>query len=151
MNNSVVRAATRQDLPSIVKLLEKGKLNATGIEQHLENFLVVEQLDPSQIVGTAGLEMCDERRGLLRSLAVDSAYLQADAMMELARILLAFAIQKGVRELYLVTRSPSFFDFFGFEAIEQADAPELIQQSAHFQQAKTDLSTVMVYKTRKNS
>ncbi|RKD23049.1 hypothetical protein BEP19_12550 [Ammoniphilus oxalaticus] len=148
-NNSVVRMATKQDVSAIVKLLEQGKLNATGIEQHIENFLVVEQTEPRRIIGTAGLEISDEKRGLLRSLALDSTYLEANALMELVRILLAFAVQKGVQEIYLLTPSTSFFEFFGFEAIEHTDTPASIQQSAHFRQAKTDLSTVMVYQTRK--
>lgn len=149
MNHSVVRVARPEDASSIAKLLEKGNLNATGIEEHIDHFLVVEQAGANRIVGAAGLELRDEKRGLLRSLAIDSTYLEARvAGLELTRILLAFAAKKGLREIYLVTKTPAFFDLFGFETMEAEDAPESIQQSAHFQQIKNEFSTVMVYKIR---
>lgn len=145
--NHVVRMAGYPDVESIVKLLKKGKLNVTGIEQHIENFLVVEQTEPQQIVGTAGLEVVGKDCGLLRSLAIDSTSLDAKVGMELVRILLAHAIlQKGIHEIYLLTRSPIFFEFFGFKEVKGEDVPNIIKQSPHFKQTESVLSTVMVYK-----
>ncbi len=147
--NMVVRMATDQDQDRIVKLLKKGKLNSAGIEEHIVHFLVVEHQDHQEIVGTAGLEMVEERVGLLRSLALDSAWLDVQAGMELVRILLSFAVQKGLQEIYLLTRSASFFHFFGFQAVNEDAIPAVIKASSHFQQHQPGLSTVMVYKKRK--
>ena len=145
----MIRMAGHQDLDSIVKLLKKGKLNIEGIENHIENFIVVEQEESQHIVGTAGLEVIDEKYGLLRSLVIDPACLDATAGMELVRILLAFSIQKGIQEVYFITRSTQFFEFFGCQAIDGADVPNCVQQSQHYQQSISNLSTVMVYKKGK--
>lgn len=142
----VVRMATDKDQDGIVKLLKKGKLNTEGIEKHIAHFLVVEHQDHQEIVGTAGLEIVEERVGLLRSLALDPTWLDAQAAMELVRILLSFAVQKGLQEIYLLTRSAAFFQFFGFQAVPEEAIPAGIQASPHFQQHQPGLSTVMVYK-----
>lgn len=142
----IIRMAGHQDLDSIVKLLKKGKLNVEGLEKHIENFLVVEQQDSQRIVGTAGLEVIEDKYGLLRSLVIDPVCLDATAGMELVRILLAFSIQKGIQEIYFITRSTGFFEFFGCTEVDGADVPYSVQRSQHYQQSKSDLSTVMVYK-----
>lgn len=142
----VVRMATDQDQDGIVKLLKKGKLNYEGIEDHITHFLVVEHQDHQEIVGTAGLEIVKDQVGLLRSLALDSAWLDAQAGMELVRILLSFAVQKGLQEIYLLTRSAAFFHYFGFQAVKEEAIPAVIKASSHFQQHQPGLSTVMVYK-----
>jgi len=142
----IIRMACQQDLDSIVKLLNKGKLNVEGLENHIENFLVVEQQDSGRIVGTAGLEIIEEKYGLLRSLVIDPACLDATAGLELVRILLAFSIQKGIQEVYFITRSSGIFEFYGCKEIDGVDVPRSVQRSQHYQQSKSDLSTVMVYK-----
>lgn len=147
---SRVRLASEHDVESIVKLLKKGKLNVEGIENHIENFLVVEQMSSHQIVGTAGLEVIGEDYGLLRSLVIDPVCLDPKIGMELVRILLSFAIGKGLQEIYFITRSKDFFEYFGCTEVSGPDVPWSIQQSRHFQQSKSDLSTVMVYKKVNN-
>lgn len=142
----IIRMAGHQDLDSIVKLLKKGKLNVEGLEKHIENFIVVEQQESQRIVGTAGLEVIEDKYGLLRSLVIDPACLDATAGMELLRILLAFSIQKGIQEIYFITLSTGFFEFFGCKKIDGVDVPYSVQRSQHYQQTKSDLSTVMVYK-----
>lgn len=144
--NLAVRVAKKNDLEAIVNLLKKGKLNVEGIEAHLEHFIVVENPDGEQIVGTAGLEVFGDQYGLLRSLAVEPAFFNEKIGVELLGILLSSAGQKGLQEVYLLTRSAPFFQFCGFQEVGWEDIPKEVKSSTHFQQYSPGLSTAMVYK-----
>lgn len=147
--SKIVRTAVNRDVDDIVKLLKKGKLNSEGIEEHFEHFIVVEDVEEQQIVGTAGMEVIDTQYGLFRSLALDSNRLDAKVGMELVRILLTSAQQKGLQEIYLLTRSAPFFHLFGFKEAIYEEIPCSVKDSPHFRQADLELSTVMVYKNQK--
>jgi amino-acid N-acetyltransferase len=141
----VVRMAEPGDLQSIVKLLNQGKLNSEGIENLVDNFMIVENVDTGEMVGTAGLEMLGGRYGLLRSLTVKEESYSTNIVLGLIKILLQVAAGKGVERIFLFTKSTPFFELLGFEPIEREQVPGEIQQSTHFKQNKPELSTVMVY------
>ncbi|RXT08689.1 GNAT family N-acetyltransferase [Ammoniphilus sp. CFH 90114] len=142
----VMRVARKNDVEQMVELLKKGKLNVEGIEDHLDHFLVVEDSNSQRVVGTAGLEVLGDQYGLLRSLAVEPAFFNESVGWELLRVLLSLAGKKGLLEVYLLTRSSSFFQLCGFTEIDWEDIPGEVKSSTHFQQYTPSLSTAMVYK-----
>jgi amino-acid N-acetyltransferase len=142
----VIRLAAKKDIAEIVKLLKKGKLNAEGVEQHVDHFIVVEKEETSELIGTAGLEVFPDGCGLLRSLVVAETA-PSRLGMDLIRILLQLADKQELREIYLLTRtSQSVFELVGFEQASWSSLPEQVRGSAHVQRVDPNISTVMVYK-----
>ncbi|MBO8172027.1 MAG: GNAT family N-acetyltransferase [Bacillaceae bacterium] len=141
----VVRLATQDDLETIRGLLRKGRLNTEGIDEHLDHFLVVEDVNHQKIVGTAGMEIWG-KHGLLRSLAMASESWNARVGLELVRIMLNFARKKQVQDLYLITASSyEFFQNLGFQPIGLEQVPDSLKTSSHFKQYQPEWMRIMVY------
>jgi N-acetylglutamate synthase-like GNAT family acetyltransferase len=144
----VIRLATENDLLPIVQLIQKGKLNTAGIEQAIQHFLVVENEESGELIGTAGLEVVAGGVGLLRSLLL-TPQAPAKLGMDLIHILLYMAAEKGIAHIYLVTRTaPAFFQGYGFSSVRWRDVPQSVRESAHFKQQESTGAAVMVYKTK---
>lgn len=144
----VIRIATEKDLLPIQHLLAKASLSKRGIEQNIENFLVVE--DPEKkIIGTVGIEPI-EKDGLLRSLVLASETWNAKIGLNFIELAVAYGKQKGYEKLYLLTNSSlPFFEYIGFEIIEEIDIPTHIRQSEHFTQYVEGVTKVMALSTAK--
>ncbi|HJV45249.1 MAG TPA: GNAT family N-acetyltransferase [Bacillota bacterium] len=143
--NTMIRMASIDDLDSIVKLLKQGKLDIEGIESNIQNFVVIENVENGEILGTAGFEQIDESCGLLRSLALKEEAWSENLVLGLIRILLQLAVKKRIESIYLLTRSTTFFEMLGFEEVDYEDAARLIQQSTHFAQYQPEVSSIMAY------
>lgn len=138
----VIRIAENKDLLPIQRLVAKAGLVEKGIEKQINNFLVVENAK-KEIVGTVGIEKLGED-GLLRSLVIKSENWNGKIGLEFVEIALAFAKQKGVKSLYLLTNSSlPFFEYLGFSILESEDIPEHVKNSSHFSQYVEGVTKVM--------
>lgn len=136
--------AEPDELPLICRLLAACELPYEDLKaEHLVNFLVLRLgslvSDPEtgkskeQLLGVIGLEPFG-RDGLLRSLAVASAYRGQCLGELLVSQLEASARQGGIERLFiLTTTAPEFFRQLGYEVTQRDAAPEPIRQSTEFQ------------------
>ncbi|MCT8140088.1 hypothetical protein H1D32_21770 [Anaerobacillus sp. CMMVII] len=142
----VIRIATEKDLLPIQHLLAKASLSERGIEQNIDNFLVVE--DPEKkIIGTVGIEPVG-RDGLLRSLVLASETWNAKVGLNFIELAVAYGKQKGYEKLFLLTNtSLPFFEYIGFKIVEENEIPEHLKASEHFSQYVEGVTKVMALST----
>ena len=144
----VIRIATDKDLLQIQHILVKAGLSKEGIEQNIDNFLVACTAD-KKIVGTVGIEPLG-RDGLLRSLVLTSETWNAKIGLDFIELAVAYGKQKGYETLYLLTNSSfPFFEYIGFQVVEETKIPEHIRDSEHFQQYVEGVTKVMALSTDK--
>jgi amino-acid N-acetyltransferase len=136
-----MRAATPEDLNSVLGLLELSELPTDGVRDHLEHFVL--EFDGDQLIGCAGLEI-HAQAGLLRSVAVavDHRFTGlgarlTDAILEIARVHRLSSLS------LLTTTADSYFPRFGFERIPRNQLPESLHASAEFQSACPDDAVAM--------
>jgi amino-acid N-acetyltransferase len=142
----VIRIATEKDLLPIQHLLAKASLSERGIEENIDNFLVVEDPD-KKIIGTVGIEPI-ENDGLLRSLVMSSESWNAKIGLDFIELAVAYGKQKGYERLYLLTNSSlPFFEYIGFKILEENEVPEHLKLSEHFAQYVDGVTKVMALST----
>ncbi|MFN7252081.1 MAG: GNAT family N-acetyltransferase [Anaerobacillus sp.] len=142
----VIRIATEKDLLPIQHLLAKANLSERGIEDNIDNFLVVEDPD-KKIIGTVGIEPI-ENDGLLRSLVMSSESWNAKIGLDFIELAVAYGKQKGYETLYLLTNSSMpFFEYIGFKILEENEIPEHLKLSEHFAQYVEGVTKVMALST----
>ena len=143
----VIRIATEKDLLPIQHLLAKASLSERGIEQNIDNFLVVE--DPEKkIIGTVGFEPI-ENDGLLRSLVMSSESWNAKIGLDFIELAVSYGKQKGYETLYLLTNSSlPFFEYIGFRILEENEIPKHLKASEHFAQYVEGVTKVLSLSTK---
>lgn len=143
----VIRIATEKDLLPIQHLLAKASLSERGIEQNIDNFLVVE--DPEKkIIGTVGFEPI-ENDGLLRSLVMSSESWNAKIGLDFIELAVSYGKQKGYETLYLLTNSSlPFFEYIGFRILEENEIPKHLRASEHFAQYVDGVTKVLALSTK---
>lgn len=143
----VIRIATEKDLLPIQHLLAKASLSERGIEQNIDNFLVVE--DPEKkIIGTVGFEPI-ENDGLLRSLVMSSESWNAKIGLDFIELAVSYGKQKGYETLYLLTNSSlPFFEYIGFRILEENEIPMHLRASEHFAQYVDGVTKVLALSTK---
>ncbi len=125
-----VRPAKTTDLPAIEAILKASDLPFEDCYTHIDSFLVAVAGD--KIVGTGGLERCDDV-ALLRSIAVveecrghglgDTLYSQIKSRAQL----------HGVKELYLLTETAEqYFEARGFSVVKRSAVPIAIGETQQF-------------------
>ena len=116
LENLVISNATPEDYDSISDLLKTVNLPVQGVQEHLDNFVVL--TDGESIIGTGGLEIYSDK-ALLRSLAIHSDYQNRGL--------------QNIRELYLLTETAErFFTAIGFETISRELVDEQVKTSEEF-------------------
>ena len=111
-----IRNATSADLQRVKEFLEEKELSTIGLENALENFLLIEM--EGRLVGTIGIEV-QGRCGLLRSF-VTRLPIQSVDVFALLGYVQELAFKKGIRTLYLATNHKGMlpiFQQFGFNEI----------------------------------
>lgn len=146
MMGIVIRIATEKDLLQIQHLLVKAGISKEGIEQNIDNFLVACGPD-KKIIGTVGIEPI-EKDGLLRSLVLTSETWNAKIGLDFIELAVAYGKQKGFEKLFLLTNSSlPFFEYIGFQILEETEIPEHIKASEHFLQYIEGVTKVMSLST----
>jgi len=134
----IIRLATAKDIKAMKRLLQRANLNQEGIETDLHQFLVTENVtdDRNSIVAMAGIEQKGEY-GFLRSFVMESEIWNTLVGLELIKIALRYAKQRGCKEVYLLTtvQASYFFHHIGFQSIGIEEVPLVIQESLHFKKS----------------
>lgn len=129
----VVRRATPADEDAVLGLVRRAGLSVPGVVEHLTDFLVAER--GGTVVAAMGLE----HRGadaLLRSAVVHETERGQGIGDTLYHALLADAISRDVRTLYLLTTSAEgYWARRGFTAVPRAAVPERVRESEEFRGA----------------
>jgi amino-acid N-acetyltransferase len=137
-----MRAATANDLPAILGLLEANKLPTTGVHDHLKHFQLVFASDG--LIGCAGLEVHGEA-GLLRSVAIASSHRSQGHGSKLVQTILEHARKRKLSSLSLLTETAqNYFQRFGFQITPRASLPSNLQASAELCGACPDSATTMM-------
>ena len=125
-----IAAIDAEELPDLVRLLERSRLPTDGIAEHLASTLVAR--DGGRIVGSAAVESYG-RVGLLRSVAVDEALRGRGLGVRLTEAALALARARHLDWVYLLTETAGdFFPRFGFRPISRADVDPAALRSVEF-------------------
>jgi amino-acid N-acetyltransferase len=121
-------SASKEDLQSIVRLLETCELPSNDVDAHLHHFIVAKEED--SVVGCIGME---KEGPLLRSLAVDPSHRNRGVAQHLSEQLLHHAKEHGEQEIFLLTTTAAkFFEKIGFERRDREQAPEAIRKNKQF-------------------
>jgi len=137
------RKATTADLKVIRELLSASKLPSDDCDEHIENFIVVE--DKGKIIGTGGLELCGAN-GLVRSIAVTPEYRGNGIAREIYRQIEDKAYDSGIRALYLLTESATgYFKKLGFVVKDRSGIPDAIKQTRQFRELCPSSATIMCH------
>lgn len=138
------REASKRDLTAIQSVLKQSKLPHEDCEDHLDNFIVIEENDI--IIGVVGMERYGDF-ALLRSVAVLPAFQGRGLGHELYNRLKAKASNAGVNQLFIITETASdYFKNRGFKPIERVDVPEFIKKTKQFCGLCPSSALVMTYR-----
>jgi len=128
----VIRRAKLEDAATVRGLMTRACVRQDGVEENIASFLLVE--DEGEAVGTVGLEILEERYGVMRSLILQPGAWNAEVAMELLRLFCTFAETQGIQRLYLLTTSTAsdLFIHMGFSTTTFEELPPAVAQSQHF-------------------
>lgn len=149
-----IRKANEGDVATIEALLDGAGVHSGGIVDNIARFLVVEEerdVD-KRVVGTVGLEVYEERYGVMRSLVMQGDAWNARVGVEMLRLFVAFAETQGIEELYLLTKStaPDLFIHMGFSTARPEEIPASVAACQHFW-AYRDEQVIPMRKTFKST
>ncbi len=126
------RKATTADLAAIKALLSSSKLPSSDCDEHIENFIIVE--DKDKIIGTGGLEICGAN-GLVRSIVIAPKYRGNGIARKIYQRIEDKAYHSGMTTLYLLTESATeYFKKLGFVVKKRSETPESIMQTKQFKE-----------------
>ena len=129
-SGATIRAAGAADLPDIHGLLDEARLPTSGVAEHLEDFLVVEEA--GQVAGAVGMERAGEV-ALFRSLVVRPDARRRGIAERLLRALEATARAKGVARAYLLTETiEARCRAWGFTWVPRETVPLVLRASPEF-------------------
>jgi len=136
-----LRRAGQADGEAVAALLRDLKLPTDGVADWLEQFWVGEHA--GTVVGVAGMERYGDA-GLLRSVAVDSAWQGSGIGRALVNLVLEDGRAAGVRDVYLLTTTAEhYFPRLGFACVDREGVPSAMRASAEFTGACPSSAVVM--------
>ncbi|MFC0186972.1 GNAT family N-acetyltransferase [Fictibacillus aquaticus] len=139
----ILRQAMAFESGDILSLVGKAGLTAEGIQESIGNYLVVENSD-GETIGTVGLERMGED-GLLRSFVLKQDYSTESLLLKLMDKILVYSKKKGVKTIYLLTKSVSFFEQLSFIPVKNEEIPEHIKNSAHYKNNAEEKVVLLSY------
>jgi len=135
------RDATQNDLEAIRGLLDICNLPSVDCEEHLNNFILVQE--NNNVIGVGSLEVYNNV-GLLRSIAVLPNSRNNGVGTIIYELVEKRALDLGVKFLYLLTESADeYFSSFGFSLKERNDVPLLIMKTKQFKDLCPSTAKVM--------
>lgn len=125
-----IENAIDDDLPVVLRLLERSNLPTEGIESHFSSFLVARMRN--EVIGCGGMEKYTDGM-LIRSIAIIPERQNSGIGSELVRALIREGQKAGSTNFYLLTTSArGYFERFGFAHVEREDVPASIRSSLEF-------------------
>jgi amino-acid N-acetyltransferase len=129
----LLRPAIENDRSHIEALLRADSLPTEGVAEHFESFVVAEE--GGAVIGAAGLEIRG-RDALLRSVVVAKQARGKGLGSRLTRRVLAGAVAREIRAVYLLTTTAEgFFPLFGFARVLWEQVPAGVRESHEFRGA----------------
>ncbi|HWO78125.1 MAG TPA: hypothetical protein VNM69_19840 [Bacillus sp. (in: firmicutes)] len=128
------RLATKDEVGFLKIFLQNAGLSTEGVDQLFEYFILLEN-DQKEWVGCLGIEPLGTV-GLMRSFVV-MPNVEEEGIFLLFEKMLQLAQEKNVRQILLATNRMSsipFLSALGFTAVDKADLPSELSQSAHGKQ-----------------
>jgi amino-acid N-acetyltransferase len=136
-----IERARSEDVPHVLRLLERNHLPLDGLLDHLATTLIARQ--NGQVIGSAALEIYPDGV-LLRSVAVAPEAQGQGLGRQLTDAAIRMAEGVSAPAIYLLTTTAErFFPRFGFEPIARADVPTAVQTSIEFTSACPTSAAVM--------
>ena len=146
---TTLRAATRDDLPAVQRLLADAGLPTDDVAdlfaERAADFVVAEDPEqPGELVAVAGLEVCCDD-ALLRSVAVRPAWRRHGVGHRLVERLVHDAEARGFRAMYLLTMTAEhYFPRFGFERVAREAVPAAVAATPEFHSLCPSTAVAMV-------
>ncbi len=133
----MVRKATLKDAGKIQQLInyyaEKGEMLPRALSEIYENirdFFVYEtpnsKLQTLKVIGVAALHIGLDGMAEIRSVAIDPKCIRRGIGSMLAKECLREAKELGVKQVFLLTYRPKFFEKIGFRVIEKEKLPQKV-------------------------
>ena len=136
------RDAKYADLKAIRELLQAGDLPSVDCEEHLDNFILVE--NEGEIVGLGGLEIYDDI-GLLRSIVVVPDNRGNGIGKKICDLIEKRATSLGVKVLFLLTESAEgYFSNLGFSVRSRNEVAASIKGTKQFKELCPSSAKMMV-------
>jgi amino-acid N-acetyltransferase len=136
-----IQPVVPQDRDAVVSLLKAVNLPVEDLPPTLDLFLVAKK--EGQVVGSVGLQLHGDY-ALLRSLAVHPQQQGTGMGKALYQAAVNLAVQKDIRELYLITATAApFFKKQGFQQADRISVPVAIQRTTQFSGICPSSATVM--------
>jgi len=133
--------AEAEHLPAILDLLRRSDLPTSGVQEHVDSFVVAES--KGNVIGVGGLEPY-ARTGLLRSIAVAPEKRRKGIASAICSHLEDEAARRGIEELYLLTETAeTFFAARGYSAIPRAEAPPDVASCEEFRSLCPESAVLM--------
>ena len=128
--HAMIRKATISDIKSIHKLLQeygtKGELLPRPLSRlydHVRDFNVYVDPKTQNLMGCCALQFCWEDLAEIRSVAVYPDYVKQKIGTRLVEAAIREARQYEIKQLFVLTYRPGFFEKFGFTVIDRAELP----------------------------
>jgi len=135
------REATYTDLRAIKELLSSSNLPSEDCEEHIENFIVIEE--KGKIIGVGGLEIRGVF-GLVRSIVVVPEKRRKGIAKKIYKLIEEKAYSLGINTLYLLTESATeYFFLLGFIIKDRAETPISIMETKQFKELCPSSAKVM--------
>lgn len=140
-----VEGARASNLEEIFSLLKLVNLPIEGVEETIDNFLLlIRQTDSEEeLVGCIGLEIYKES-ALLRSAAIHPDHQGKSYGKQLVLAIIAYAKLIGAKQLFLLTETAELFlEKMGFSKIERLQVPAIVKTSIEFESLCDESAIVM--------
>ena len=126
----MIRKAAISDIKSIHRLLQeygkRGELLPRPLSRlydHVRDFNVYVDPKTETVLGCCALQFCWEDLAEVRSVAVHPDHVKQKIGTQLVEAAIYEARQFKIKQLFVLTYRPGFFEKFGFSVIDRADLP----------------------------
>ncbi|HHW37743.1 MAG TPA: GNAT family N-acetyltransferase [Bacillales bacterium] len=148
----MIRKAKHDDINRIEQLVRQAGLQTDGIEQNVDNFLVMEKEihslstngDDQPLAAVVGFEF-QQLNGLLRSFVINEKSDQLN-ILEIMRAVIDYSKKSSLRKLFLCTRhqqSVKLFHMLGFQMADETPVEMLAFE--HYQNISNEQPVIMYY------
>lgn len=146
----IIRKAKREDITRIQQLVGQAGLQTNGIEQNVDNFLIMEKdthstsTNEQSLIAVVGFELI-KQNGLLRSFVINDKSDQFN-ILEIMRAIIDYSKKNSLQKLFLCTKqqaSVKLFHMLGFALAEET--PPEIKDFNHFQNINSEQLVIMYY------
>jgi N-acetylglutamate synthase-like GNAT family acetyltransferase len=138
-----IRNATESDTEKIISFVGQAGANVEGINEIINHMYMLEE-DNGKLKGVICVEDI-EGDGMLRSLVIDQSCGIED-VLSFFKIILSKAKQKNLKDLFLLTKTPSsiqLLNMFGFKQVTKDETPNHIVATKHFQMTSESDTMIM--------